>query len=124
MTTRNPIANTEQHESVSARPTRMPPVDVYESDDELLLVADMPGADREEMAVDVERGLLTLRGPRAWKAAGEPLGDELGEFEWERAFRLPRDLDTDSVRAEYDAGVLRIHLPKAPEVRPRRIQVQ
>ncbi len=84
-----------------------PRVDVLESEAELLLLADMPGVAREALDVRFDDGQLTLAG---------------GEYE--RAFAMPDGVDPDAIAAEYDSGVLRVHVPKAAAKRARRIDVR
>lgn len=88
----------------------VPPVDVYENADEFLLLADIPGASDDGLAIELDRGELRLEAKRSG-----------GGFR--RRFTVPDGIDGDGVRAELKAGVLAIHLPKAANVKPRKIQV-
>ena len=111
-------------EAVSERGVIAPPVDVYENKDELLLIADMPGVAKGDVELHVENDQLRLYGKRPTSRAGAILGSELGDYDYERTFRLPEGLDTAHVKAEMKDGVLNVHLPKAAHAKPRRIAIQ
>ena len=89
----------------------VPKVDVYENDDEYLVIADVPGVTQDALNVSFARGELTLEGTN-------------GDRVYRRAFTVPDGIDGTSIGAEMVNGVLSVHLPKAPEVKPRRIQVR
>lgn len=113
----------ETADDTHQRPTLSPLVDVYENDVELLLIADLPGVTREAIELNLEEGALTLSARRTRRADGAVIGDEIGDGDYLRSFRLPRGLDLETVKAELDAGTLRIRLPKAKEFRPRQIAI-
>jgi HSP20 family protein len=113
----------EATEPTRERPTLIPPVDVYENDAELLLIADLPGVPRDAVELNLEEGALTLSARRRGRPDGAVLGDELGDGDFLRSFRLPRGLDLEQVKAELDHGTLTIRLPKAKEFRPRQIAI-
>jgi len=92
-----------------------PAVDILESTDEYLVVADMPGLKPDAIVVKLERELLTVEG----KSEVEGLIPLL----FRRDFRVVSGLDPDHIRAEYKQGVLAVHLPKPPTSKPRRISV-
>lgn len=115
-----------QAERTRAGATFVPPVDIVEKPDELLLIADVPGARAENIDLDYERGELTIT------ARVEPRQDpttnyvirEYGVGDFVRTFRVGESVDTDKVTAEVDNGVLTIHLPKADQARTRKIEVK
>jgi HSP20 family molecular chaperone IbpA len=92
--------------------TMVPRADVLEGEGELLILCDVPGAGKDDVSVKVERGVLQL--------AAEAKGTST---RWERAFALPRIVDVERVSAELDRGVLRVHLPKVEQAKPRQIPV-
>ena len=99
--------------SPSPRTPRVaPPVDIYESAEELLLQLDVPGATPETLQVQVEGRRLDVNLER---------GD--GQADYGRAFTLPDALDPDAVRAELSAGVLVLHVGKRNTSRARRIPI-
>jgi HSP20 family molecular chaperone IbpA len=108
----------------TATPTQAPPVDVYENADELLLVADMPGVMPEEVGIHVHKDELTIESRRAAPADGKVLAAEFAPRDYRRSFTIPHGLDVDKIKAEFSNGVLSLHLPKSPAVKPRQIQVR
>ncbi len=105
--------------------TVAPRVDLFEKDDELLLLADMPGVRPDDVDVRFENGELTVHGRRA-PAVG---GRERSRWEYEvtnyyRTFRVTEAIAADRIAAELKNGVLTLHLPKVEAVKPRRIAVR
>lgn len=103
-----------------------PPINLYELDDEFLLTAELPGTFPADLELNLSGGVLTLKGRRAAPAA--ITDDQFRRHErvwgnWERALNVPDRVQDDKVSAEFSDGVLRVHLPKAPETKPRQIQV-
>jgi HSP20 family molecular chaperone IbpA len=92
-----------------------PAVDLFESAEELVLVADVPGVRREAVQVRFERDQLTLEARREPEA---PDG-----FDYVRSFLLPGGIDPERIRAELRDGVLTVHLPRLDRLRPRTIGV-
>lgn len=103
-----------------------PAVDIVERDEELVLLADLPGADVDSIDVSVDRRTLKLSGER--RGAAE-LGDghvhraERGAGTFVRTFELPGTVDSSLITAEYKDGVLRVVVPKSDEERARRVEV-
>ena len=104
----------------------VPPVDIYEREDGVILLADMPGVPKDKIDVQVDKNVLTIRGeideivPEGIK----PLYAEFNGKAYERAFTLSPDVDVSKIEAQMNSGVLRIFLPKAEDFKPRRIEVQ
>ena len=102
-----------------------PPVDIYEDDQGLVVVADLPGADPSTLDVRVERGDLTIQArASASQASGDPVYREYDLSGFFRQFQLPDEVDTAGIQAELKNGVLTLHLPKVAPAQPRRIQVR
>ncbi len=104
-----------------------PLVDVEETDDELKLTAELPGMDADDVEIDVEGNTLILRGEKAMEAGRDERDVRIWERHYgrfSRAFTLPGTVDIDSIRAEFDKGVLTVHMPKTVEARGRRIAVK
>lgn len=110
-------------EPVRQRPSVAPRVDVYETRDELVLVADLPGVARDQVKIDVVDDRLTLTATRT-PTAGASLAREFAVVDFARSFVLPDGLDRAAIAAELTAGVLTLRLPKAQAVKPRRIEVK
>ena len=104
----------------------VPPVDVFEDESGITLLADLPGVSRERLGVRVDGDTLLIEGSA--EVPG-PQGLELvyGEARvpaFRREFTLSRELDTSRIDAQLKDGVLRRAIPKAEEARPRRIEVR
>lgn len=104
----------------------VPPVDVFENDNSITLLADLPGVARDQLHVRVDGDTLLLEAT-ASTAGPENMEIVYGELQspaYRRQFTLSRELDTQRIEAQLRDGVLRLTIPKAEEARPRRIQVQ
>lgn len=104
----------------------VPPVDVFENESSITLLADLPGVQREQLQVRVDGDNLVLE---ATAATTGPADMELvyGEAQWptyRRQFTLSRELDASRIEAQLRDGVLRLTIPKSEEAKPRRIAVQ
>lgn len=105
---------------------QFPPCNLYDLGHELLLTSELPGVRAEDLDLSVANGVLTLRGERTPPA--EVSEDHFRRREriqgsWQRSIPLPVRVATDRVSAEFVDGVLRVHLPKADEVKPRQIPI-
>jgi HSP20 family protein len=102
-----------------------PRVDVLETDDEILVYADMPGVAAEDVDVRFENGELAVHGRRAASHPDKPRTAR--EFEvtgYFRSFRVTEQIAADRIEAALKNGVLTLHLPKVEAVKPRRIAVK
>jgi HSP20 family protein len=114
-------------DDVTSRSAWLPPVDIYESDDkEIVLKAEIPGLQREDIDLTVENNTLTIRGERRRDDTVQE--DRYHRVEraygaFSRSFALPNAVDAGHVRADYRAGVLTVRLPVRADARPRLIQV-
>ncbi len=102
-----------------------PPVDIYETEEGILLLADMPGVPKENLDVHVDKNMLTIKGEIGDIVPKDitPLYVEFNGKAFERAFTLGPDVDVSKIEASMNAGVLKIFLPKSEEVKPRKIEV-
>lgn len=108
------------------RPSLLPPVDVYEDENAITVLADMPGVAKEDLTVRVEGDTLTLEAElrlgesqdmqATWAEVRAPL--------YRRSFTLSRELDAARIEAALKDGVLTLTLPKREHARPRRIEVR
>lgn len=106
--------------------TFITPVDIVELDNELLLLADLPGTTADAIDIDYQRGTLTLSArvePRESGDGAKPILREYGVGDFQRTFKIGEGIDAERIRAEFNNGVLTLHLPKTDKVRPRRIAV-
>jgi HSP20 family molecular chaperone IbpA len=115
---------TSQEKTVPGR-FFVPSTDVYETEDGLTLVMEMPGAVRESLDVSLEEGVLTVEGRLDFsKYEGlEPIYTEYNVGHYARSFSLSDKVDQANIAAKIEDGVLILTLPKAPAARPRRIVV-
>lgn len=106
-------------------PLFMPYVDIYETRNELVLLADMPGVGEGDVELELEKGVLTIRG-RA-KPHGLPGGkavrEEYKTGDYYRAFRLSNEIDEAGITASIKDGVLKVVLPKVEQVKAKKIKV-
>ena len=101
----------------------MPAVDIYENDNEILLHADMPGVVKEDVSVNIDNGTLSLSGVRKIETRGSSTWEEFSDVEYVRSFSVPQTIDVDKVKAELKDGVLKLHLSKSEEAKPRQIEI-
>jgi HSP20 family molecular chaperone IbpA len=113
-----PLAQRDEQRTIT------PPCDVYENDSEVLVVADVPGATREDLQISFERGELWLSARRELPhQPGSIARAEYRNATFERRFAVPNGIDAAKISAELKDGVLRLHLPKSDAVKPRQIPV-
>ena len=104
----------------------VPAVDIYEDAQKVVLKLEVPGVDEKNLDIRVENRTLTVKGERKFEAEEKEqnfhrIERRYGSFF--RAFTLPTTVDTDSVQANYNAGVLKLELTKKPEAQPRQIKI-
>ena len=105
----------------------IPPVDIYENDQGIILLADMPGVLKDALDIQVDKDILTIRGAiaQAIPDDAKPLYVEFsGPGMYERAFTLGPDVDIDKIGASMQAGVVKLVLPRAEHSKPRKIEVK
>ena len=108
-----------------ARPMFTPPIDIYESDEGLVLVADLPGVTINTLELQVQDNKLTLLGRVTPSVPPEAklLHKEYDEGDFLRSFILSDEVAHERITAKLNSGVLEVVLPKAAKTQPRRIQV-
>ena len=128
----NTLAQTQQHHQQPGagnggahRVSYVTPVaNILETSDSYLLEAEMPGVTRDGIEVTVENSELIIVGRRADKETpGTPLYRESRPLDYRRVFDLDPSIDTSKISAKMEQGILKLSLPKAEQVKPRRIQV-
>jgi HSP20 family molecular chaperone IbpA len=122
----NPLVNRGRNaaERIEARALLAPPVDVYENQDEILVVADVPGARADSVTVRLDKDQLVISARREKDPEGHPLAGGGGAGDYQRTFVVPRGVDSTRIDAELAGGVLRVHLPKSAALKPRVIEVR
>lgn len=110
-------------ESTRDVPVYIPAVDIYESADALILVADMPGVKPENVSIDIHDNQLILRGTVSLEESGKEriLIQEYGVGDYSREFSLGRTIDQSKIEAGMKDGVLTLTLPKAETMKARKI---
>ena len=116
----------KQQEAMTPMRAFMPNADIFETDDALTVVLEMPGVNRNNIDIGVESGVLTVEGKINFdKYEGlEPVYSEYNVGPYRRSFRISSRIDQDKIRAEMRDGVITLTLPKAEEAKPRRIEVR
>jgi HSP20 family protein len=101
-----------------------PPVDIFETKDGLVVVADLPGVEPSALDVRVADGVLTLQARTQHVAPGTPVQREYELLHFFRQFELPDQVDADRISAELKHGVLALQLPKKEKAKPKQIEVK
>ena len=106
----------------------LPAVNVEETGDQLVLTAEVPGMTAEDIDIELENNVLTIRGEKSFER--EENEDDKRYHLWERrygsfqrSFTLPRTVRGDDIKADYQNGILTIRMPKSPEAKSRKIHV-
>lgn len=103
-----------------------PAVDIYEDAQKVVLKLEVPGVDQKDLDIRVESRTLTVKGERKFESEEKEenfhrIERRYGSFF--RSFTLPSTVDTDNVKASYNAGVLKLELAKRPEAQPKQIKI-
>ena len=121
MTNQNIETSEKNQESlvVSAKPTfrLTPAIDIYETEAELVLLAELPGVDEAGLQLEVSRGVLTLEG-------AVQVADNEKQRSYYRQFTLSERINADAGDAVFKDGVLTLHLPKSEEAKPKKIAIK
>jgi HSP20 family protein len=103
-----------------------PAVDIYETDDEVVVKAELPEVNQKDIDIQIENNTLTLRGERKFnketkKENFHRIERSYGTFS--RSFTLPGTIDQEKISADYKDGILKISMPKREETKPKQIKV-
>jgi|PlaIllAssembly_1097288.scaffolds.fasta_scaffold05637_2 HSP20 family protein len=116
----------ERHEDGVGLGAWSPAVDMFEKDDKFVIKAELPGLDKKDVNVDLQNGVLTLKGERKHESEVKEENfyrREMSYGKFMRSFRLPADVDADKIRAEFQNGLLTVEVPKPEEHKPKQIKV-
>ena len=107
--------------------TWQPSVDIYETDDALVIKAELPGVSKDDVSIDVHQNTLTLRGQRKHEAEVKDehyhrVERSYGSFQ--RSFTLPTTVDAEKAEASFKDGVLELRLPRLESAKPRQVAIQ
>jgi HSP20 family protein len=100
-----------------------PPVDVLETQDEYLVKLDLPGVKADDVNVEVNENVLTISGSRVAEETGQAQLVERPYGSFVRTLTLPQGVDSDSIEAGYQDGVLELRIPKPAEQKPKKIAI-
>jgi len=110
----------------SALTTWAPAVDIYETENELVMKADLPDVVEKDIDIHVENNMLTVRGERKFEQKVKEenyLRVERAYGAFSRSFSLPNTVNTDAITAEYKNGVLTVVMPKRAESKPKQVKI-
>ena len=102
----------------------VPPVDIFETPDALVVIADLPGVPKDAVDVSVESDILTIKGQGSCEDKGDSLRREFELREFYRQFQLGEQIDQDKISADMKCGVLTVNLPKQEKAKPKRVDVK
>jgi HSP20 family protein len=108
-----------------SRPAAMP-MDAYRTGDEFVVAFDLPGVSPETIDLDVDRNVLTVKAERRPAVTGENVETQVSERPlgvFSRQLFLGDSLDTEQIKADYDAGVLTLRIPVREQAKPRKIEI-
>lgn len=116
----------DEMERTRSRRTFVPRADIYETDKEIVVLADIPGANEKTVDITLEKNVLSIN---AYIEPAIPGGFEVAYAEYEegdyqRSFRLSDEIDRDKIEAVVNDGVLRLRLPKSQEARVKKIAIK
>lgn len=124
--------NQQKTENVSATErirnvkTFVPRVDIYEDNNAIFLIADMPGIDEKSVDVELDKNILTITGHVDIDETNDKslVYSEYEIGDYERTFTLSNEIDRDKINAVVKNGVLRLELPKAENIKPKKIAIK
>jgi HSP20 family protein len=126
MAEKNVALFNNNHLSESREETRsrqhylMPAVDIFETEEALVLMADLPGLNKNAVEIHIEKGILTIEGRPEKESVGDQVYREFVAGPYFRQFRIP---DQGKASADFKNGVLTLTLPRAEKAKPRKIEI-
>ena len=124
MAKRQDATPVSREETRSVGRVLVPAVDIFESDANLTLMADMPGVDKEGLEINLDNGILTINGDVKLPGRGQSLQREFANTHYHRQFKLSEHIDAEKTSAELVNGVLTLTIPKAESAKPKRIEIR
>jgi len=125
LTERNDDRNVQTREDTRSNERFIrPAVNIVETEEGLFVTADLPGATKESIGVNVEKGILTISAPAQVSSLGTSVYREFELGSYYRQFTIPDVLDHEKAKADFSNGILTLRIPKAEVAKPRRIEVQ
>ena len=119
-------ATRETGQRMPSRPVYLPPADIYETKDSIVVLAEMPGVAADGVDISLERRVLTIRGRSAANdhSGYQRVYNEYADGDYERVFTLSENIDRDRIEATLRDGILQLVLPKAEAAKARRIELK
>lgn len=120
------VVESEEMERTRDRLCYIPRTDIYETKDEIVLIADVPGADEEALDISLEKGILTINAyvdemaPEGFKR----IYSEYESGDYKRSFKLSDEIDQSKIKAVIKNGELRLQMPKAEPAKAKKIKVK
>lgn len=116
----------DRREDAWAEGVWIPAVDMFETDDKVVIKAELPGLEKKDISLDLQNGVLTLKGER--KSENEVKEEnyyrrEMSCGKFVRSFTLPVDVDAEKIKAEFKNGLLTVEVPKPEGHKPKQIKV-
>lgn len=125
LTERNDDRNIQNREETrSSEKYIKPAVNIIETEEGLTLTADIPGASRETLDINVEKGILTINAQVSRNMPGNPAYREFELANYYRQFSIPESLAHDKATADLANGILTLKVPKAEAAKPRKIEIK
>jgi len=119
------VSNTAAEQMNHSGPAYSPDVDIYASNDEVLFIVDLPGANKGDVDIQVdETDTLVIRAKNSHKELGEAMLRQYRIGDYYRAFQISEDYDKDKVQAKLENGLLQIAIPKKESAKPRKIEIK
>ena len=112
------VARREQHPEYY-----LPAVDICETGDEFVIKFDMPGVEKDNLEISVEKNMLTVIGHVSMESVGNIVYQETRIGNYRREFTLPDDVDENNISAEMKDGVLTVKIQKPEKVKPKKIEI-
>ena len=119
------LAQTDEYERLSPRTTFIPRADIYETDEEVVVIVDMPGGNGDSIDITLENNILAINGRSTFEAP-EGYSEIFSEYEtgdYERSFRVTDQIDRGKIDASFKDGVLYLTLPKAEQAKAKKINI-
>lgn len=107
-------------------PQVRPAADILQKDDSYYILIDMPGVSKDKLDISVDENVLNVQADTDYQPQGQEslIENEFGNVCYVRKFTLSDNVDKESIQANLKNGLLRLHLPKSPETKPKRIEIQ
>ena len=116
----------QEVERTHTTPSYVPNVDIYEKENELVVLVDMPGVSEKDVNIQFEKGILNITGnvePKPLEGY-RPIYAEYKQGNYQRSFSVPEEIDVEKIEAVVKNGVVTIVLPKSPKPQARKIPVK